>query len=652
MVATADPVHGWQLTAATAFHGQAWEFRAGLKSDFSGNMYPTHYQVINDNVEYLEDEEELDKGGATSASSVRDDASSEGIAQDEEDLLQRALRESLDDEGKIDVLSTDDDADENAVPNPFATCVPTWPNPALRPASSGSPKNSGKTTQQSPSRFRESNKADPELFRFFPQWSAVKEEDHRRSAEAAQAPRSSTPTPPLTQAERIAILTKATKGKRSRTANIDVLLQASIDPALRQEMISLHKQWSDGSGSRWKFPKSSSSRQTAEEKELALELLLLGPGSRSNSPQEIGSGTAPTNSNGGVPSNGQGNKSLKEPPEPPKIVSTATADQAPSVNNEDKKAQSVFCAACKGRMVIHSCGKREKPVDHEALERAEAERKAAEEAEKQRQKVEKRRAAEAKRREARKKKKEEEERKRREEELQRLEEERVAAMQKAVPEASAAYTSYASFESHRKIPRYADLMAAPVTQRDQEYSFGYSRRDSTNGTTEKAKESYGRQDSSNISEQSTYSSNSFTPAAVEPLFKPEDTTELEEPTYRAAVPSYQTSISVTTSVSKPLSASDSDALAVLAGLADQAASPSSHYDYSGAEDRRRAILNQYHSLHSTTNTTTTEERSFSVYDRPSSYESYQYSNSESTRPVANGGGLVYFNHKPKADESK
>ena len=317
--------------------------------------------------------------------------------------------------------------------------------------------------------------------------------------------------------------------------------------------------------------------------------------------------------------------------------------------------------------MIHSCGKRAKPVDVEALERAEAERKAAEEAEKQRQKAEKRRAAEAKRREARKKKKEEEERKRREEELQRLEEERVAAMQKPAQETSTVYSSYSSYETHRKIPRYADLMAAPVTQRDQEYSFGYSRRDSSNGTTEQAKpqEAYARQDSANVSEHSTYSSNSFTPAAVEPLFKPEDTTPLEEPTYRAAVPSYHTSISVTTSVKKPLSASDADALSVLAGLADVAAKPSSwhettttttsepHYDYNGADDRRQAILRQYQSLHSTTNATTTTTSS--VYDRPSTYESYSYSSSsEAARPVTNGGGggLMYFNHKPKADESK
>ena len=263
--------------------------------------------------------------------------------------------------------------------------------------------------------------------------------------------------------------------------------------------------------------------------------------------------------------------------------------------------------------------------------------------------------------------------------------------QQEVPSDNNFSASYQSVEPQRKIPRYADLMAAPVENRDGDYSFGYAHSQPTiappttvaaaaatssstlhaNGNNNAAKDTYARQTSSNLSEESVYSSSSFTPAAVEPLFKPEDTSPLdEEPSYHNTAASYSVNTnSLTSSVSKPLSASDSDALAVLAGLADQSAkAPASwphqestheteHYDYNGAEERRRAILNQYHSLH-----TSTEERSYSVYDRPSSYDGYRYT-SVATAPEndsvgqtsangGGGGGMSYYNYKPKTDDSR
>ena len=79
----------------------------------------------------------------------------------------------------------------------------------------------------------------------------------------------------------------------------------------------------------------------------------------------------------------------------------------------------VFCSACRGRMVIHTCGKREIPVDFEAIARAEKEQREKEEEEKKALRAQKRREADIRRRETKKKKKEEEERQRHEEERQR-----------------------------------------------------------------------------------------------------------------------------------------------------------------------------------------------------------------------------------------
>jgi hypothetical protein len=93
-------------------------------------------------------------------------------------------------------------------------------------------------------------------------------------------------------------------------------------------------------------------------------------------------------------------------------------------------------------MVIHRCGKREKPIDYEAIERAEKERKEREEAEKQQRRAEKRRAAEARRREARKKKKEEED-------LKRLEEERLFELDAARKNSSRTSEGEAHGEENR-----------------------------------------------------------------------------------------------------------------------------------------------------------------------------------------------------------
>jgi hypothetical protein len=56
-----------------------------------------------------------------------------------------------------------------------------------------------------------------------------------------------------------------------------------------------------------------------------------------------------------------------------------------------------MCCDVESGCLIHSCGKREKPIDYRAIARAEKEDKGREEVEKQRVRTEKRRAAEAKR---------------------------------------------------------------------------------------------------------------------------------------------------------------------------------------------------------------------------------------------------------------
>ena len=117
----------------------------------------------------------------------------------------------------------------------------------------------------------------------------------------------------------------------------------------------------------------------------------------------------------------------------------------------------VKCLACRGRMVIHSCGKRSLPIDFDEVVRAERDRKEKEEEEKRKQRAEKRRLADARRREARKQKQRElEELKKREEEEQRRREEARLAYDKA----ATARQSYAR-ETHCEQTYPQDQLAHP-----------------------------------------------------------------------------------------------------------------------------------------------------------------------------------------------
>lgn len=88
------------------------------------------------------------------------------------------------------------------------------------------------------------------------------------------------------------------------------------------------------------------------------------------------------------------------------------------------------CSACRGRHVIHMCGRRSLPIDYDEIAKAEREQREQEEEEKKRIRAEKRRLADQKRREARKQKQVElEQQRHREEEEERLEKERQRQLQ-------------------------------------------------------------------------------------------------------------------------------------------------------------------------------------------------------------------------------
>ena len=99
-----------------------------------------------------------------------------------------------------------------------------------------------------------------------------------------------------------------------------------------------------------------------------------------------------------------------------------------NLNSQTPKSK-VNCNACRGRSVVHACGKRAMPIDYDEIAKKEKQRKAKEDEEKKKARIQKRKLAEAKKREAKKQKqKEMEELRRREEqeEAERLQRERMS----------------------------------------------------------------------------------------------------------------------------------------------------------------------------------------------------------------------------------
>lgn len=122
-------------------------------------------------------------------------------------------------------------------------------------------------------------------------------------------------------------------------------------------------------------------------------------------------------------------KPLEKGKEATKVIeSSKNRTNVASVEGTKTTCKLLGCAACQGRMVIHTCGKRALPIDFEAIARQEKEQKEREEEEKKRLKIEKRKQADAKRREAKKQKKEREKREKMEkaEELRRIQAAKIA----------------------------------------------------------------------------------------------------------------------------------------------------------------------------------------------------------------------------------
>jgi hypothetical protein len=197
------------------------------------------------------------------------------------------------------------------------------------------------------------------------------------------------------------------KSKKARSANIEILLQSSIDGNLRRRMDDIRTIWKDGTNNKtvlsiWDGIEDTMTDTNVSSSSLPAETT--NDGTQFHKNDSLAS-VAPAGTKEAVLTEDLRQTISKE-------VEQSHAACAPE-NEEiiESTTKSVQCSACTGRFVLHSCGLREKPIDYDEIARLEQAEREREEEEKQKERVLKRRQAEAKRKESRRKKKEDMEQK-------------------------------------------------------------------------------------------------------------------------------------------------------------------------------------------------------------------------------------------------
>ena len=397
-----------RMVCVGAESSQMYLWSSVLRTDFAGIMYPVGYKVITDNLEYIEDEDEIDV--------VMEYDSDEKHAPDSDDHndtneathldcpvdcdLAEAMRLSLLElqrqqsnavrEEKISVLCDKLFDKKNGIED---FVIPPWPDRSWadgnEPSSPGSPHQRHRALSSSIA-MDSSSSFEYSFLNVLPHFATVRDDVKNMIQKRIQRKEAADNGVP--------ILDKLKpKPKKARTANVEALLQSSMDADLRRRMDDIRTIWTSGEKGAlpmWNGPvdalpsmlQLNGAAQIAqndslttgvsaslEEKALAMELLHLSPSN---------------------------------------VNMFQSSENAMSSERSEKLLR---CLACSGRFVLHSCGMREKPIDYDEIARLEQQEKEREEEEKQKERMLKKRQADAKRKESRRKKKEDDEQKKIEE---------------------------------------------------------------------------------------------------------------------------------------------------------------------------------------------------------------------------------------------
>ena len=463
--------------------GQGHLLLPKMESNFAGISYPPGYQVVTDNLEYIEDEEATDQVNVDDEDGENDsddeskdvDIMGEDESMDEE--LREAMRQSLLEAKKngnplqpydahVDILGTDGEEEKEF--------LPCCPEPYLRQMVNAAVEEEITETETKQAEGAKES-------------SVV--ESNQNGIDETENSESTATKPKLTDAMFISNLleimpnkpkikkldedclsfttTKVVmtvnpvargRGRKSRAANLETILKASINPYLQSMMLSRQGVPVNGNGSKLRPPNPPSIRNRAKShsgtfSEPTDTTLLsgteMGNGDscdssvaglhvkNSSSPRHV------TNDDEAAVVMGLLGLSPKHTPSAlsSTFVSSDSSERGSAVDGSENMTDAAVadksklvvidktCSACRGRLVIHTCGKRSLPIDYESIARAERERKEKEEEEKKRVRAEKRRLAEKKKREAKKQKERELEEQRLREAKQRLEAEQQRRLQ-------------------------------------------------------------------------------------------------------------------------------------------------------------------------------------------------------------------------------
>lgn len=474
-----------------------------MKSNFAGIMYPPGYHVVTDNLEYVEDESELDViEHKKSDKGVVDILPAAGSEEMDEDLKE-AMRQSLIEKKSQDEQQIMEDEDVDILNNDTESypILPCRPEPYLRQFLTENRDEEVDIEKSSnEEEYQEINKGEEQaVLNSGPMFienflsrlpNAFKKKELSEDGITVTVKK-------VVVATSNPISNRPGRGKKSRTTNLESMLKASISPRVQKYMFERQNLWSDGSGStldnvlenivqdlnyKTKDPdiesrdavqvspsptaetvqgeqssanhnkleaRSTVNTNIRDDEAAVLGLLGLSPNNTKSATQNTPSlpeGKSPASfpdqkidaeyrSTSISPQNGanaslQINHVVYGAPDSTESSSgkSIAIPMFFNLNSQTPKSK-VNCNACRGRSVVHACGKRAMPIDYDEIAKKEKQRKAKEDEEKKKARIQKRKLAEAKKREAKKQKqKEMEELRRREEqeEAERLQRERMS----------------------------------------------------------------------------------------------------------------------------------------------------------------------------------------------------------------------------------
>jgi len=506
--------------------GQGYVMLPEMESNFAGIMYPPGYQLITDNIEYIEEEDALDKPLDSESANKEevedieilnnhDDNDDESIDEElkeamrqsllEHERQQKVAKEVVKHDENVDIIFTKSKKEERKY-------LPCRPEPYLRQMINNT------LFEDEVSKDYNGNSEESTYFNIGNELSISLDSSNENSkkkltgatfislvldkmpnmqkSEPLEEDCLSFTTTKVVVAVNPVVPARQGRGKKSRAANLESILKASINPYLQSLMFSKQSVAVDGVGSQLRelyafgnghvtkahvvnetrtqispstessaytvrnqlndptgkdngesfslgssssgcFKKevggdslrldqqsNSSPRQATNDDEAAVVMGLLGLSPFQAPKPTITNIVSSVSTEHGIGNNATyPNTSLLSSMVAKPTVNHATKNTIqfpfsreriksdgfnsmpePVVEKQRPRMIDTSCMACRGRLVIHSCGKRALPVDHEEVARAEKEYIAREEEEKKRIRAEKSRFAAQKRKEAKKQK--------------------------------------------------------------------------------------------------------------------------------------------------------------------------------------------------------------------------------------------------------